>query len=324
MGRGVAYAAREFPYLLNVPAARLSADSRDPMQFLRFAQRRAPDAGGEDFLPRALYGDYLQDLLAQAERAAPAHIRLVRVFDEVRGITQHGGDKPLAAQCMERPPILADLVILALGNPPRAAAAVGRSAIRDHRAYRHDPWQLPQTLPAGRSVLIVGNGLTMVDAAIALTRDAGARAAAAHDFAARLGASAADGVSAVRLERRWRGAPGLRGFTAAGAGHDARIHPRDRAQGRRLARSRDLHSSFGADPVAASAPARAAAFRAAPAGALGHTPAPAAAAVGRAHRVSAAHRQAAGAWRPHRFDRCGRRAIAGCVASSRRAASRAC
>src|SRR5579863_9227701 len=79
MGRGVAYAAREFPYLLNVPAARLSADSRDPSQFLRFAQLRAPHAGGEDFLPRELYGDYLQDLLSQAERAAPAHIRLVRI-----------------------------------------------------------------------------------------------------------------------------------------------------------------------------------------------------------------------------------------------------
>src|SRR3984957_15109032 len=62
VGRGVAYAAREFPYLLNVPAARLSADSRDPMQFLRFAQLRAPGAGGEDFLPRALYGDFLQAL----------------------------------------------------------------------------------------------------------------------------------------------------------------------------------------------------------------------------------------------------------------------
>ena len=38
LGRGVAYADREFPYLLNVPAARLSADSQDPLQFLRFAQ----------------------------------------------------------------------------------------------------------------------------------------------------------------------------------------------------------------------------------------------------------------------------------------------
>ncbi|SRR6266851_3557645 len=71
MGRGVAYAAREFPYLLNVPAARLSADSQDPLQFLRFAQRHAPDAGGEDFLPRALYGDYLQDVLSQ-RRSRPS------------------------------------------------------------------------------------------------------------------------------------------------------------------------------------------------------------------------------------------------------------
>jgi FAD-NAD(P)-binding len=38
IGRGMAYASHEFPYLLNVPAARLSADSRDPLQFLRFAR----------------------------------------------------------------------------------------------------------------------------------------------------------------------------------------------------------------------------------------------------------------------------------------------
>ena len=84
MGRGVAYADREFPYLLNVPAARLSADSRDPLQLLRFAQRHLPGVDGEDFLPRALYGDYLQDLLLQAERAAPESTRLLRVFGEVR------------------------------------------------------------------------------------------------------------------------------------------------------------------------------------------------------------------------------------------------
>src|SRR5271170_2270280 len=75
MGRGVAYAAREFPFLLNVPAARLSADSRDATQFLRFARGRLPEADGEDFLPRAMYGDYLQEVLRQAEQAAPGHAR---------------------------------------------------------------------------------------------------------------------------------------------------------------------------------------------------------------------------------------------------------
>jgi uncharacterized NAD(P)/FAD-binding protein YdhS len=171
MGRGVAYAAREFPYLLNVPAARLSADSRDPAQFLRFAQRRVPDADGEDFLPRALYGDYLQDVLVQAERAAPAHTRLVRIFDEVRQVTPRSGDKPLAADFTGRAPLLADRVILALGNPP-PPLLTWAAAVRHHKAYLHDPLELPKNLATGHSVLIVGNGLTMADAALALTQDA--------------------------------------------------------------------------------------------------------------------------------------------------------
>jgi uncharacterized NAD(P)/FAD-binding protein YdhS len=43
--------------------------------------------------------------------------------------------------------------------------------VRDHEAYRHDPRELPKTLAAKDSVLIVGNGLTMADAALALTQD---------------------------------------------------------------------------------------------------------------------------------------------------------
>jgi uncharacterized NAD(P)/FAD-binding protein YdhS len=170
MGRGVAYAVREFPYLLNVPAARLSADSRDPMQFLRFARRHLPDADGEDFLPRPLYGDYLQDMLSEAERAASAHVRLLRIFDEVRHVTRCDGNKPLTAEFTDRPAIMADRVILALGNPPPPLLPWAE-AVRDHQAYRHDPWELPKTLAAKDSVLIVGNGLTMADTALALTQD---------------------------------------------------------------------------------------------------------------------------------------------------------
>ena len=66
----------------------------------------------------------------------------------------------------------ADRVILALGNPPPALLPWA-AAIRDHAAYRHDPWDLPKTLSAEHSVLIVGNGLTMADAASFLTQDPG-------------------------------------------------------------------------------------------------------------------------------------------------------
>jgi uncharacterized NAD(P)/FAD-binding protein YdhS len=171
MGRGVAYAARDFPYLLNVPAGRLSVASGDPLQFLRFARQSLPEADAEDFLPRALYGDYLQDALLKAERSAPSHVRLTRVFSEVRRIARRGGEKPLLAEFADREAIPADRIILALGNTPPAPMPWAEE-VRNHRAYVHDPWTIPMTLGAEHTVLIVGNGLTMVDVAIALSGDA--------------------------------------------------------------------------------------------------------------------------------------------------------
>jgi uncharacterized NAD(P)/FAD-binding protein YdhS len=171
MGRGTAYAAHDFPYLLNVPAGRLSAASEDPLQFLRFARQSLPAADAEDFLPRALYGDYLQDALLQAERSAPSHVRLTRVFSEVRRIVRRGGEKPLLAVIADREATIpADRIILALGNPPPRLMPWAEE-VRNHPAYVRDPWAIPMTLGAEHTVLIIGNGLTMVDVALALSGD---------------------------------------------------------------------------------------------------------------------------------------------------------
>src|SRR5580698_11654337 len=169
MGRGVAYAAHEFPYLLNVPAARSSADSRDPLQFLRFAQGRLPSVDREDFLPRALYGEYLQDLLLRAEHEAPPPVRLIRVFGEVTGVAMPSDGKPLAAEFADRAPIRGDVLILALGSPS-VPVPHWAEKLNGHAAFRQNPRDLPETLGSEHSVLIVGNGLTMADAASALSR----------------------------------------------------------------------------------------------------------------------------------------------------------
>jgi uncharacterized NAD(P)/FAD-binding protein YdhS len=46
-------------------------------------------------------------------------------------------------------------------------------ALRGHEAFRQDPRDLPATLTEDQSVLIVGNGLTMADAASVLSRQPG-------------------------------------------------------------------------------------------------------------------------------------------------------
>lgn len=171
MGRGVAYAVHDHPYLLNVPAARLSADPTDPSQFLQFAKRRMPDATGADFLPRALYGDYLQDLLLAAERGARPGVKLQRVFGKVTSIEPIDDGRRWAARFSERQPIAGDVVILAFGNPS-APVPQWAENVREHPAFKKDPRDLPDTLSAEDSVLIVGNGLTMADAASKLSRRA--------------------------------------------------------------------------------------------------------------------------------------------------------
>jgi uncharacterized NAD(P)/FAD-binding protein YdhS len=173
VGRGAAYAVHDFPYLLNVPAGRLSADSSAPLQFLEFARRSVSAAGAEDFLPRQLYGDYLQDFLSRAEAAARG-IRLVRLRGDVTGLVDRPGNGAMVLEVAGREPLAAGRVILACGNPPPGTPPWA-GHLRHHPAYRDDPFDLPAHLDPAQVVLVVGNGLTMVDVAYQLTHD-GARA----------------------------------------------------------------------------------------------------------------------------------------------------
>src|SRR5690606_15344488 len=134
---GPAYAARDYPYLLNVPAGRMSADSRVPDAFLVFARRRSPGVGAHDFVPRSWYGDYLRELLAEAECRAPPGVTLERERGEVVGITRFDKNAGLRLQLESGRLLLADQVVLACGNPP-AAQLPGLAALRNHPRYVHD------------------------------------------------------------------------------------------------------------------------------------------------------------------------------------------
>jgi uncharacterized NAD(P)/FAD-binding protein YdhS len=170
MGPGVAYAARDWPYLLNVPAGRLSADSGEPRQFLQFARRTLPQADAEDFLPRQMYGDYLRDILQRAERAAPPQVRLTRVPVAVTRIAQRDGEPAFDIDIATGVRFVADHVVLAVGNPAPPPMPWSR-AVQGHPAYHADPWTRPRPLGCDKVAVIIGNGLTMADVALSLSDD---------------------------------------------------------------------------------------------------------------------------------------------------------
>jgi uncharacterized NAD(P)/FAD-binding protein YdhS len=170
IGRGLAYAEHDYPHLLNVPAGRLSADALEPLQFLRFAQQTLPDADAEDFLPRQLYGAYLQDFLRQAERAS-AGAALLRLRGEATGIARDAQRDLLVTETAAGAALAARRVILAVGNPPPPVAPWA-AALDRHPAYHANPWgELPR-LGEEQTALILGNGLTMADVASALSHAA--------------------------------------------------------------------------------------------------------------------------------------------------------
>ena len=170
VGRGVAYAARAYPYLLNVPAGRMSANSLAPKEFLQFVQRRMPKATAEDFLSRGMYGEYLEEVLLAAQLSAPNNIRMETWRGDVTGVRRIERHLPLQVELADGRRITADDVVLALGNPRPATLAAART-IADHPAYCADPWSRDQQFTRNQSILLIGTGLTTADVINAAAAD---------------------------------------------------------------------------------------------------------------------------------------------------------
>ncbi len=175
IGRGVAYAPRTFPYLLNVPAGQMSADPRRPAEFFDFARKKLPDVTATHFVPRSLYGEYLEDRLGRAEQLAKPGVRLVRVRGNVTRIAPIASGTRWRLELRDGP-LLADDVVLTLGNAPPAPLK-GTESLRGSEFTVLDPWSALENVPARHSVLLVGTGLTMVDVATSLHSVAGERPA---------------------------------------------------------------------------------------------------------------------------------------------------
>ncbi len=164
IGCGAAYGPSEYPFLLNVPAARMSATSYEPGHLTDFARRQLPQVGAETYLPRQFYGEYLREFLRAAERAAPRHVQLECVHGQVTALRPQGNGQTLVMLGEQR--LLAERVVLACGDPPPPVRPYAAD-VADSPAYVPDPYQTPRARSTDRTLLLIGTGLTMVDIAVA-------------------------------------------------------------------------------------------------------------------------------------------------------------
>ncbi len=171
--RGAAYSTSDAEHLLNVRAGNMSAFADTPDHFVRWLERsapaRAPRAATGPFVSRGVYGSYLQALLREAAEAAPAG-RLILEADGVETVRPDGAGWRVRLDVGREFP--ADAVVLAVGNlPPRAPPGFTDAALVSH-AYVADPWGgSMDDVPAEGEAVLLGTGLTMVDAALRLARE---------------------------------------------------------------------------------------------------------------------------------------------------------
>jgi uncharacterized NAD(P)/FAD-binding protein YdhS len=163
IGCGAAYGPGDYPYLLNVPAARMSATSYEPGHLIDFARHHLPGAGAQSYLPRQFYGEYLHEFLRSAERAAPRHVHLECVHGQVTAVRPRGGGQTVVM--MGEQQLLAEQVVLACGDPSPPAQPYAADVVHS-AAYLREPYRTPGVRGTDRTVLLIGTGLTMVDIAV--------------------------------------------------------------------------------------------------------------------------------------------------------------
>jgi uncharacterized NAD(P)/FAD-binding protein YdhS len=166
LGRGLAYSTKYDEHLLNVPAGKMSALPSHPSHFLDWLRAgRFPNASAAFFAPRKVYGEYLESVLEHetgAHRGSFTHIRA-----EVANVRPDGSGAELTLS--DHSAIWAERVVLALGNPASSPALT--SSCSDMQ----EPWGLSPWLDdalrvrcPGERILLIGTGLTAVDAALAM------------------------------------------------------------------------------------------------------------------------------------------------------------
>ncbi|HEY6123818.1 MAG TPA: FAD/NAD(P)-binding protein [Steroidobacteraceae bacterium] len=166
IGAGVAYATRDYPYPLNVAAGQMSVDGKRPGDFLDYLKSQGIHAAASDYLPRQVYGDYLRARFEEARTAAPSHVEVVHHRASAWQLRRNDGRWVLWLD--NGSAVAANDVVLALGNPPPATPPELAHLVYNDRFIR-DPWSIGNLANQEiGSVLLVGSGLTMIDAALRL------------------------------------------------------------------------------------------------------------------------------------------------------------
>jgi uncharacterized NAD(P)/FAD-binding protein YdhS len=174
-GKGLAYKPYSKAHLLNVITAKMSAFAGEPDHFLDWVMNKNEFKGKDrvlvanSFLPRYLYGEYLGDIWSSARALAKSkNVVLQEINDVVKDIST---EKDIVKLELEKSGfITVERCVIANGNNIPRNPAISEPAFYNSARYFRNPWQQDAVRSADPAlpILILGNGLTMVDTVLGL------------------------------------------------------------------------------------------------------------------------------------------------------------
>ncbi|UVH52884.1 FAD/NAD(P)-binding protein [Pseudomonas sp. CBSPBW29] len=175
LGRGEAYSAVELGHTLNGNAARMSVDPDNADDLTQWLTAYIADGGwpesdqqhvpiSELFPPRGIFGLYAQQRLAEAKALSASTVEHVRAEVVDLEVDEHSTLLTLS----DGQQLRGTFAVLATGMFPAARTPQTESSGLNAAAV--DPWdvQAMTQLDPQATVLIIGSGLTMVDAVVSL------------------------------------------------------------------------------------------------------------------------------------------------------------
>ncbi|MDO5648701.1 FAD/NAD(P)-binding protein [Paracoccus sp. (in: a-proteobacteria)] len=172
LGAGLAYSTRDPSHRINVPASRMTMDSRDLSHFTDWIARTGPElspgtraADGALYPQRGVFGDYVAD-----------HLRPLLASGRVRHIRARAmsvtGRAPFDIALSDGDRLRADHLVIATSHP-EPGVPVGFAALTGDARVLTDPSdaeRIRAVAASAQDVLIVGTGLTSADVIASLDR----------------------------------------------------------------------------------------------------------------------------------------------------------
>lgn len=175
LNKGIAYNPYSDKHLLNVIAGKMSAYPNNPDHFLEWVMQKDEFKHKDktlisnSFLPRQIYGEYLCAIWKEAKKSAESKQIKITVIDSF--VVDLDVSERSVSLCLDNNLKLSiDECVVATGNHIPRNPIIKNMNFYNSSNYFQNPWKIEsvKNIDKNLPVLIIGNGLTMVDTVLGL------------------------------------------------------------------------------------------------------------------------------------------------------------